>query len=127
MKKIPADLENRVVVLLRNNNSIGKVVQITGLSKSTVFSVRKRNNLESSGNCGGRPRVLNDTDARHMERLIRNSSKITPKEASQIINKPTSEWTARRALKKIGMVASVKKKKTSPFKKKHCCTFKILS
>lgn len=117
MKKITKDLENRIVVLLQKKESTRKIAEKTGVGKSTVIAVRKRNNLESPGDFGGRPRMLTDSDARQMERLLRKSSKLTPQEATLAINKPTSEWTARRALKRIGLIASVKQKKPALSKK----------
>ncbi|GBP08343.1 Transposable element Tc1 transposase [Eumeta japonica] len=59
----------------------------------------------------GRPRLLSDGDARQIERLLHNKDTKTPKNAAKSIGKDVSSWTVRRALNRIGLVASVKKKK----------------
>lgn len=97
MKKISKGLENRIIIILQNNNSIGRIAKMTSVSKSTVFEVWKPNNLQAFVNSGGRPKMSPDHGARHMERLLRKSSTLTHKKAPQAINKPTSKWTARRA------------------------------
>lgn len=47
----------------------------------------------------------------HIERLKRNKDTKTPKLAAKAINKNASEWTVRRALRRIGLVSAVKQKK----------------
>lgn len=42
----------------------------------------------------------------------------TPKEAAAAINNPASEWTARRALQRIGLTSAVKQKKNNIIREK---------
>lgn len=104
MRKTPKDIENNVINLLKNNEKLN-------LSKSTVNDIIKRCNVACNNNQGGRPRLLSDGDARQIERLLHDKAIKTPKNAAKSIGKDVSSWTARRALKIIGLVASVKKKK----------------
>ena len=53
-----------------------------------------------------------------MERLMIAKPKTTLKEAAIAIGKAVSEWTARRALHRIGLTAAVKQKKKQHFPRK---------
>lgn len=58
------------------------------------------------------PKLLSDQDARSMERKMRKNSSVTPKKQSEeVINKTVSEWTAFRALHRVGLVSAIRKKK----------------
>lgn len=111
MKKISLELENKIVNLIENGQSCRKIAKSLNVAPSTVVIVRKRRNLMSSSATNGRPRLLTDADARHIERLMRKNDTKTPKLAAKAINKNVSEWTIRRALRKIGLVSAVKQKK----------------
>lgn len=111
MRKTPTDIENNVINLLQNNYSCRKIAEKLNLSKSTVNDIKKRQNVACNNNQGGRPRLLSDGDARQIERLLHNKDTKTPKNAAKSIGKDVSSWTVRRALNRIGLVASVKKKK----------------
>lgn len=111
MKKISLNLENQIVNLTENGLSCRQIAKSLNVAPSTVVSVRKRRNLKSRSTANGRPRLLTDADARHIERLMRKSDTKTPKLAAKAINKSVSDWTVRRALRKIGLVSAIKQKK----------------
>lgn len=111
MKKLSVELENSVVVLTEKGHSTRKIAEKLNIGQSTVVKVQKRKNIVRAPNVGGRPRQLSDADARLMEREMRKDSSITPKQAADALNKNVSEWTARRALHRIGLLSAVKKKK----------------
>ena len=52
--------------------------------------------------------LLLERDARAMERLLTFKEVKIPKQAASAIDKPVSEWTARRALCKIGLISAIK-------------------
>lgn len=74
----------------------------------------KRNNLDSTQGQPGRRRLLTKRDVRAMERILIenkvNKSIKTPLAAVKAINKTVREWTARRALGDIGLMAPVNPK-----------------
>lgn len=43
--------------------------------------------------------------------------KTTPKQSALTMNTPVSEWTARRALHRIGLIAAIKQKKPALYGK----------
>ena len=81
------------------------------MAHNIVQCVRKRLNLASKCTANGSPRLHTGTDARHIERLMRNRGTKTPKQAARALNKNVSEWTVGRALLRIGLVSAVKQKK----------------
>ena len=46
-----------------------------------------------------------------MEHSLRKNETKAPKETALALNKKVSEWTARRAVKRIDLVSAVKQKK----------------
>jgi len=111
MVKISSETENEIIVLLKKKESLRKIAKTLEVGHSTVLRVRKRHNLEPNVNAKGRNSLLTDRDARRMERLIITGECKTPKPASLKIGKHVSEWTTRRALRRIGLVSAVKQKK----------------
>ena len=111
MRKTRADIGKSVINLLQNNYSCPKNAEKLNLSKSTVNDIKKRRNVACKNNQGGRPRLLSDGDARQIERLLHNKDIKIPENAVKRFGKDVSSWTVRRALNRIGLVASVKKKK----------------
>lgn len=101
----------RVIFLLKSGESSREISKILNISKTSVLNIKQRNKIEVPAIKKGRKRLLSDLDARRMERELRSCGSKTPKEAAQNIDKPVSEWTARRALKKIGLTAKEKPKK----------------
>lgn len=91
--------------------SARQIAKTLGICHRTVLQVRKRRNISAPAPPKSRPRLLSNRDARAMEHLMISKPKTTPKEAAIAINKSVSEWTARRALRRIGLTASVKQKK----------------
>ena len=50
MQKISKNLENHIILLSRTKKTASEIAKITGVSMTTVISVRKRKNLAPSGN-----------------------------------------------------------------------------
>ena len=104
-------MDNAVVSLTENGCTTRKISKRLGISQSAVIAVQKRRNLTSKWQVAGRKKLLKDSDARLMMSEMRKNKLLTPKGASLVINKKVSEWTARRALRDIGYISSVKKNK----------------
>lgn len=111
MRKIDKETENSIIILTESGHSSREIADKLKVSQRSVIVVRKRRNVAFMPNTGGRPRLLKDSDARLMIREMKKNGSKTPKQAANAINKDVSEWTARRALQRIGLVAAVKKKK----------------
>lgn len=111
MRKIAIDVENSIVAMTESGNSSRVIAKKLNVSQRTVIAVQKRRNVAPKPNVGGRPRLLNDSDARLMLRQMRTKSSKTPKQAALAINKNVSAPTARRALHRLGYMSAVKKKK----------------
>lgn len=111
MRKLLRDVEDKVIVLIKNGYSARKIAEKLNISRQTVINVKKRQNIVQVVNAGGRPRKLTDGDARAVERLLRKNECRTPREAAAKLELQASTWTVRRSLNKIGMVAAVKQKK----------------
>jgi len=73
--------------------------------------VQKRRNAVPKVQRSGPGRILTDADARLMMQKIKNEKNCKPKDASAAMGKPVSQWTACRALRRIGYASEVKKKK----------------
>lgn len=111
MRKISDITENQIIEMTENKDSARKIARTLGICHRTVLQVRKRRNIDAPEVKKSRPNLLTNRDARAMERLMTNKQVKTPKQAAAAINKPVSEWTARRALRRIGLVSAVKQKK----------------
>lgn len=119
-------LENQVVDMTYNNYSAREIAKKLGICHRTVLQVKKRKNISPQAVKKSRPCLLSERDARTMERLLSSRQVKTPKQAAAAINKPVSEWTARRALRKIGLISAVKQKKPALSEKKCEGSAKIL-
>lgn len=111
MRKISAEIENSVVCLTDKSCSSRTISKRLGISQSAVIAAQKRRNVTPKPLVKGRKKLLTNSDARLMMSKMRQKKLLTPKGASMAINKNVSQWTARRALHKIGYVSSVKKNK----------------
>lgn len=109
MRKISAEIENSVVCLTDKSCSSRTISKRLGISQSAVIAAQKRRNVTPKPLVKGRKKLLTDSDARLMMSKMRQKKLLTPKGASMAINKNVSQWTARRALHKIGYVLSFKK------------------
>ena len=76
-----------------------------------MLQVRKRKNFSTPDGKKDRSCLLSEGDARAMERLLSSNQAKTPKQAASAIDKPVSAWTDRRALRRIGLISTVKQKK----------------
>jgi len=111
MKRLSSDVENSIISLTESGCSTRNIANQLNISHSAVSKVQKRRNVPSKNTIKGRKRLLKDSDARLMMSKMRTDKFLTPKKASMDIGKDVSRWTARRALAKVGYVASVKKNK----------------
>lgn len=111
MRKIPVELENSVVTLTNNGLSSREIAKKLKICHSTVLCVQKKRDVKPHSIVRGRKRLLTDGDARVMERLMRRKDSLTPKLAAEQINMDVSQWTARRALRRIGLISAIKQKK----------------
>lgn len=111
MRRINKQVEDEIVSMTENSRTSREIAQHLQICHQTVLNVLKRRNIKAPKVTKRRPNLLSDRDARAMERLLTQQVAKTPKEAAQMIQKPVSEWTARRALKKIGLEAAIKPKK----------------
>lgn len=109
MKKLSPDTENSIVSMTKSGCSTRTIAEKLKISQSVVVKVQKRQNVCSESVLNGRRRLLTDSDARLMMSNMKKDKLLTPKEASKELNKTVSRWTARRALGRIGYIASVKK------------------
>lgn len=111
MKKLSRTVEDVIINMTKDGSSSRKIAKELNISQSAVIRVLKRRNVAPQGRVGGRRKLLTDGDARLMMRKMRADTFLTPKEASLLINKNVSRWTARRALHNIGYISAVKKPK----------------
>jgi len=111
MRKLSEAIENNVVSLTENGCTSCAISKRLGISQSAVIAVQKRRSVTPKAQVAGRKILLKESDARLMMSEMRRNKLLTPKGASLAINKNVSEWTARRALRDIGYISSVKKNK----------------
>jgi len=111
MRKLSEAIENNVVSLTENGVTSRAISKRLGISQSAVIAVQKRRSVTPKAQVAGRKKLLKESDARLMMSEMRRNKLLTPKGASLAINKNVSEWTARRALRDIGYISSVKKNK----------------
>lgn len=111
MKRISKDLENKIISLIQNGLSCRETAKKVNLCHRTVSLVCKRRNVAISHSSRGRPKLLTDSDARLVERLMITKAAKTPKKAAEALNKNVCAKTVTRALHRIGLVSSVKQKK----------------
>lgn len=111
MRKISDNLENQIIEMTKNNDTAHKIAKILGICHRSVLQVRKRRNVDAPEVQKSRPRLVTNRDARAMEHLMMTKQLSTPKEAAAALNIPVSEWTARRALQRIGLISAVNQEK----------------
>ena len=96
---------------MRNNNySARQIAKNLGICHRTVLQVRRRKNFEHTRWKKGRSCLLSERDARAKEILLTSKQVEIPKQAAAAIGKTVSEWTARRALRRIGLISAVNQK-----------------
>ena len=111
MKNISLQVENEILRLSEQGYSSRNIAVLLKICHRTVNLVRKRRNFTGLFSRGGRPRLLSDGDAHLVERLMMTRNARTPKIAAEVMNKGVNECTARRSLRRIGLVSAVKQKK----------------
>ena len=121
MKQTSKDKINEVTRYLNLDYSLGKIAKIVGISKSSVFRIKKEHNILTNCSLGGRPAKLNDKNKRQILRSITSGKTSNAVEASKDLNKSlnidVNPQTIRRVLKKAGLRSIVKKKKPRLSKK----------
>jgi transposase len=112
------NLRVRIVTLREQGLSLKDIEKKTGKHRFTISrickSVQKTNSFKEKPR-SGRPKLLDDRQKRILARILRSSKVKTAehvrKEAKQFHNIDVSRDTVARALKSMGYVARVKKKK----------------
>ncbi|KAG1128602.1 hypothetical protein G6F37_013303 [Rhizopus arrhizus] len=107
MKQVPQDMVFQAISLLKQDNSVRKVEELTGLSKGTVGRLRKTHCAGVMKPNIGRPKVLSAADERYCVRQVtKNRVPIAVKVAECFendIGKKVGVKTVRRALRKAGL------------------------
>lgn len=111
MKPIEGKMKSKVLCLLKSGKSVREIAKLCDISHMTVFRISKNCEIDISFHTRGRRRKLTDPESRCMAKLVTSGTARTPKEAAASIGKNVSEWTARRCLERIGLEASVRKKR----------------
>jgi transposase len=110
----PAQL-NRILTLLDEGNSASHIAEITGRALSTVSRIHSTHCSSLSKPSGGRPRKLSPSDIHYSIRQITSQKAEHATEVTKTLRAMTGESisvkTVRRALKKAGMRAVVKRKR----------------
>ena len=70
MKPIPETARTRVISLLQAGNSIRETAGISGVSRSTVASIKKSLPFLPTEKKIGRPRLLDVRQERHIARMV---------------------------------------------------------
>lgn len=115
MKLFTKSLNESILNKLKEGDSVRKIGQTLKVSKSAVQRIRKKFKGELKKNVGGRPRVLNATDTRHVVRYLATGEASSASKAAALVRRDTgkkvSKWTVQRALHSVGFRALEKKKK----------------
>ncbi len=104
-----------VLSLLDSKHSIRAISFQTGVSIGTISKIRSEHRSTIPKALGGRPTKLKENAVRHALRAINTGKAENAVQATKMLkditNEPIHPQTVRRALKKAGMKAVVKKKK----------------
>ena len=115
VSKLSKSKRERVKQLLESGKSIHSVARSVGCSSSTVHEIAKRASIQLSEKRGGRPKSLSSTDVKVVGRALMRNDIRTAVEGQQLLEKSLQidvhPATVRRALRRIGFKAVVKKKK----------------
>ena len=114
MKALSRDKVNSVTVLLRRGVSVKKVAKQLKLSSSTVSKYKNIGGLEGSSSAGGRERKISEAKLRILRRdILSGELKTAEAVRTRLVQEGygVSYHTVIRALKSLGFVARLKKKK----------------
>jgi transposase len=115
MHKLSADIIASVITLIRSRKSYREIRRQTGVSLGSISQIRSEHCSEVPKAVGGQPAHLSPTASRHAVRLctygkgaktIRAASTL-----SKVYKRTIRPWTVRRALKRQGLKAVVKRKR----------------
>lgn len=122
MKSIPEAAKSRIISLLQAGHSIREVAKITGISRSTIGSIRKITSFPSSEKKIGRPRILEARQERLVARMVSSGQWRDAEKAKshlkQDYNIEISAESLRRSLRRSGLQAHICPKKPL-LRKKH--------
>ena len=115
MRKVSKDVENVVVSILCHGSSTRVVVGELGLSQSCIQRIKQQRLSSLKCPLQGRPRVLSSKQERACVHAMivrgkENASEVV-KELQESEGVNVSEWTMRRAFKRVGLFSKVKQKK----------------
>ena len=121
MKQLTPAVSNHILFLLDSGNSCQQISHRTGVSKSTISSLGSRYRPYLKKAAGGCPSKLSDSNICYALCLIgsgeaENAVQVT-KSLQKIIDEPLCAQTVRNGLKKVGMMAVVKRKRPLLVKK----------
>lgn len=114
MKKLSQDNANSMQQLLRNHVSVNGVARRLNLSPSTVSKYKNIWSIEANNGVGGRSRKISTAKLRQIRRDITHGRLRTAVDVhSELLREGVrvSHTTVVRALKLLGFVAKLKKKK----------------
>ena len=115
MKSLSNAQTTDILSLLDLGQSIRQISQTTGVHYSTISRIRSKLHPTLAKAIGGRPTKISSTLIRHATRLITSGKADTAvdvtKSLQNVVEGSISTKTMRRALKKAGMKAVVKKKR----------------
>lgn len=107
MKALSASIRQNIIQAVQNGMSDREVAEATGVSKGTVYRVKKAENIDSRHAKDGRPSKLSSIDVRKVVRSMATGECETAIEATRQLNaalsNPVSDKTVRRALGNAGM------------------------
>lgn len=116
MKSTSQDKQNAAIAQLQSGISIRKVAENLGLTKSVVGRISKTHCMVLNKSIGGRPGKLTKADIRYcVQKITRkgvSSAAKVAKDLKEDIGVECSADTVRRALRKAGLGAIEKPKKT---------------
>lgn len=115
MHRLTAAQRTHIIHLLNQGHSTLQIEGMTGCSTASISRIRNKHCSDLPKSTGGRPRKLSPSNVQYALRLItsrkaENAVQVT-KTLKDITNRPLSSKTVRRALRKTGLKAVVKKKR----------------
>lgn len=113
MRSLSDAIKKQALDLLKEGKSTRLIAKTLKISPMSVSRIKKCSNLERGNiNKGGRPKKIEDREARHIGRLLMAGKMSVPRDGLPLLAQKASIWTLRRALN--GIVYKAKKKKKKP-------------
>ena len=114
MKKISKDSKSSILSMIDQGISTQKIRKCLGISRFTVYRVRREYRCDIKKPKGGRPKKLTETDKRHLVRMATTQDNATASSLTRSFNSASSikvsAQSVRNALKEAGLKSAVKSK-----------------